>query len=214
MKGLVIKDFMMMKRSILLYILIFAIYSVLGVATGNAGMMVVFSVMMAGILPGNSIAYDERYHWDSFAPVLPLGRKQVVLSKYVFGMLLTAMTFAINIPVFILRSIKQPDMFEGMADIILFDLIIVCVCIIIQAISLPVNIKFGTKKSRLVMMLICAVPVAIFVSASMVSANIGLSLFTKQPSEFMLTLVFIIVSAVLYTISIKLSTKWYEAKEF
>ena len=78
MKGLLIKNALMMKRTLFLYAILIVVLSF-----GNdSGLL--FALFYSLMLPINIIALDERSHFDRLLPMLPLTSTQCVLDKYLF----------------------------------------------------------------------------------------------------------------------------------
>ena len=87
MTGLMVKDFLVMRKSIKTYILFLAFYFVMA-ALGIFPIsfitaMVQIIIMM---LPLSAFSYDELSKWDRYAFSLPLGRRAVAGARYLFAL--------------------------------------------------------------------------------------------------------------------------------
>ena len=87
MLGLVYKDLMVMRKTLVLYMVIFVVYGYMGIAYDQGGLLIAMVLVMSSILPVSSIAYDERCKWDRIANTTPLSRKEIVLAKYLINYL-------------------------------------------------------------------------------------------------------------------------------
>ena len=90
MTGLIVKDFLVMRKSIKTYILFLLFYFVMA-ALGIFPIsfitaMVQIIIMM---LPLSAFSYDELSKWDRYAFSLPLSRRAVAGARYLFALILT-----------------------------------------------------------------------------------------------------------------------------
>ena len=88
MTGLMIKDALVMRKTLRLYALFLLFYSglaVLGVFPMSMALAMVEVIVM--VLPISSFSYDEAAKWDRYAAVLPVGRTAVVKARYLFLLL-------------------------------------------------------------------------------------------------------------------------------
>lgn len=79
MTGLMMKDALVMRKTLRLYALFLLFYSglaVLGVFPMSMALAMVEVIVM--VLPISSFSYDEAAKWDRYAAVLPVGRTAVV----------------------------------------------------------------------------------------------------------------------------------------
>lgn len=117
-----------------------------------------YAMMLAYMLPLNSIAYDERCKWDRYAAMLPYTHGQIVWSKYLLGGFYTLLGMAIILAGAVIRSIVQPgsvDWLENLRTVAVLAIVMV----LIVSLGLPALYRFGSEKGRLVMFLILAVGV-------------------------------------------------------
>ena len=90
MKGLLIKDFKLMKnqKQFFLMILFFCIFFV--VINGNPAFMISYLMVMCSFFTLSTISYDDFDHGMGYLFTLPVTRKIYVTEKYVFGLLTSA----------------------------------------------------------------------------------------------------------------------------
>ena len=143
MKGLLIKDVLNLRPQFRIYIIILLIWFAIALfradCTFFSGVMVMFVVM----LPINTIAYDEKAGWDKFALTMPLSRDDIVLAKYLF--MICTIT-AIAVITFIGNLIITRDVAES-AGVMLYAM---PVGLILDAVIIPLLLKFGVEKGRVV----------------------------------------------------------------
>ena len=98
MTGLMIKDALVMRKTLRLYALFLLFYSglaVLGVFPMSMALAMVEVIVM--VLPISSFSYDEAAKWDRYAAVLPVGRTAVVKARYLFLLLVLLAAAAIGL---------------------------------------------------------------------------------------------------------------------
>ena len=113
-----------------------------------------YAIVLAMTLPMTTLTYDERCHWDRYMSMTPCPPERIVLSKYLFTLLLVAGAQAITTLVPLLRGIVASG-----ADVDLSEKLVVygstlAMVLIINAIMLPTVYRFGVEKARLTMMLL------------------------------------------------------------
>ena len=101
MKGLVLKDLLVLKTTMKTVILIVIIFGFMGAMSGSA-YMTTFASVYAAILPMTCMAYDERSHFNRYAVIMPIKPAHIALSKYVTGLVLAvaAMIIAVLMAMF------------------------------------------------------------------------------------------------------------------
>ena len=116
MTGLMMKDALVMRKTLRLYALFLLFYSglaVLGVFPMSMALAMVEVIVM--VLPISSFSYDEAAKWDRYAAVLPVGRTAVVKARYLF-LLLVLLAAAVLCGIFFLwflpsygQEVQQAD---------------------------------------------------------------------------------------------------------
>lgn len=156
MTGLILKDLYVIKKTITY--MIFIIFIFVGVYTtiGNEYFVSFFvSIMTVSVLI-SSMSYDEFYHWDRYAAVLPLSKQKIVGAKYLTALLLyaggTLFTIVVQVAVYTLRG------FSFAGEDILFMSIAPLVGLIGTSVVLPCCYRFGIQQSRLIMMALYGIP--------------------------------------------------------
>ena len=208
MIGLIYKDLMVMRKTLALYMVIFVVYGYMGIAYDQGGLLIAMVLVMSSILPVSSIAYDERCKWDKIANTAPLSRKEIVMAKYLFAILLTVFSVAVCFVIYLFDS-RMP-----MTEKLIMCYMLTMGGMLYQALLLPVNIKFGAEKGRNIMLAIMFVPVLLVVAVS----NTGLVdlpavvLFLEN-NEQLIPYIVTATVAVAYAASVTLSVKIYENKD-
>lgn len=208
MIGLIYKDLMVMRKTLALYMVIFVVYGYMGIAYDQGGLLIAMVLVLSAILPVSSIAYDERCKWDKIANTAPLSRKEIVMAKYLFAILLTVFSVAVCFVIYLFDS-RMP-----MTEKLIMCYMLTMGGMLYQALLLPVNIKFGAEKGRNIMMAIMFVPVLFVVAVSNTGlVDLSAVVLFLENNEHLIPYIFTAIVAVVYSVSVTLSVKIYENKD-
>ena len=148
MIGLLRKDLYVADKSGRLLLVLALLFSLI---PSMAAFGSTYSMMLAVMMPLNSIAYDERCKWDRYAAMLPCRVGQLVWSKYLLAYLYTLLGGGIIVLGTFLRG-----MVTGAADwreTAEMSVMLATVMLFITAMGLPILYRFGSEKGRLAMIL-------------------------------------------------------------
>ena len=208
MIGLIYKDLMVMRKTLALYMVIFVVYGYMGIAYDQGGLMFAMVLVMSSILPVSSIAYDERCKWDKIANTAPLSRKEIVMAKYLFAILLTVFSVAVCFVIYLFDS-RMP-----MTEKLIMCYMLTMGGMLYQALLLPVNIKFGAEKGRNIMLAIMFIPVLFVVAVSNTGlVDLSAVVLFLENNEQLIPYIVTATVAVAYAASVTLSVKIYENKD-
>jgi len=157
MIGLLRKDLFVAEKSgrlLLILALVFSMVPNLG-AFGNT-----YAIMLAFMLPLNSIAYDERCKWDRYAAMLPYRAEQIVWSKYLLSYIYTALAEGIILVGALIRNVIQPDSVNW-TDTLQLNALLAVLMVLFVAVGLPFLYRFGSEKGRLVLFMVLGAGVGI-----------------------------------------------------
>lgn len=152
MIGLLKKDLYVADRSSRL-LLVLALVFCLAPGFGTLGGT--YAMMMAFMLPMNSIAYDERCKWDRYAAMLPYRPAQLVWSKYLLSGIYTLLGEAIILVGAAIRNIMDPGSVDWKSTLEI-NIMLALVMFLVVSITLPFLFRFGSEKGRLIMLVVMA----------------------------------------------------------
>ena len=122
--------------------------------------------MLGATLPISSIAYDEKAKWEKYALTMPITRKELVTSKYVLSFLFIILGNLISLP-FIYLIDKKLD-----TENLLTALVLMAMGILFNSIMLPFTFRFGSENTRVIMILVVAIPFLIVYILQKLDINI------------------------------------------
>ncbi|MBR5806297.1 MAG: ABC-2 transporter permease [Oscillospiraceae bacterium] len=208
MLGLVYKDLMVMRRTLLLYGAMGIVYGIIAIYGDQYGMVFALMMIVSAMVPVSAISYDERSKWDKIVNTMPLSRKEIVLSKYVLAILLTAISSVIIFAFYML----VPEM--PLEEKAVTTAVMAMMAMIYQAALMPVMFKFGSEKGRTMMLAILFVPaVLIFAIGEMNIIDVNAAISFLERNEAMIPYLMAGFVLAIYSLSMALSVKIYEKKD-
>ena len=203
MIGLILKDLFTLTRQALMYIVFIAVFSLM-----PGYNMASFAVIMACMMPMTALAYDERSHWDRLAASMPYTTAQLVLSKYLMGLILMLCSVALGIIALPLQRLVNPDV--SLPELLSVSLGALGAGMLIQGVLLPVMFRFGTEKARLFMLVLMG---AVFAGiAALSQAQDALRGFMEGMNGGAVAAVLAGLAATVYLVSMPLSIRAYRRR--
>ncbi|CDG00758.1 Putative Uncharacterized protein [Clostridium chauvoei JF4335] len=148
-----------MKKQSKVYIAFIIFYGFLAFTSKDTSFLNGVICIFCAMLPITALAYDERSNWDRYALSMPINRKDIIISKYLLGILCSFLGFIIC---FLFNIFSNSLSKETLALSLLFF----GISIILISILLPILFKFGVEKGRLIMMIVLFSPTIIIVAIS------------------------------------------------
>ena len=157
MKGLILKDIYNLKTYGRMILLLMAGFGVMSWVTENYSFLSSFFTMFFLILTITSFSYDSYSHWEEYALTLPVTRRQIILAKYVLALVLavlgTAASFVLTLA---LRTLRGD--YSGYFEQFVSAFSVMLVGFVFISIGLPIIIKFGVEKSRVIAFALFVIP--------------------------------------------------------
>lgn len=190
MNGLILKDMYIMKGSIMFMVLLTVVFAVVFSWNSLTSIVLVSSVMMTSVING-SYSTDHTYGWDAHAVSIGIPRRDIVRSRFEFGLVFIAIGLLIGIVLgFVIQTIIGYEItVEELTSAILMSL---GISLISASVVSMVNYYAGPSKAQILSILCTSISVAGSViignilsemtyaipnSASLVMVAIGVVLF-------------------------------------
>lgn len=185
MKGMLLKDLLMVKSNMaLLYILFLVLMAVGG--EGSIFLLIVYGMSLTTSI----LSLDEMSRTDRLMPMLPLSDLECVMDKY---LMLYGHLFLISIATAAGEWIRTGTF----PNYLLFA---IAILLILHAVFMPIMIRFGVEKGRLLFLL------AILIGSSVLG-------ITKNETDSIGTVYMgLVIAAVFQFISIFVSAKMYRER--
>lgn len=151
MKGLLLKDIINLKQQAKIYLLIIAVWMVIGFVNRDSGFFGGVMMIFAGLVPVSSMAYDERAKWDRYALTMPVSRNDLVLSKYLLAACCALAGGLLSILAGVILS-------NDLAGSVQSALVFFSLGMVFASILLPLMFRFGVEKGRMAMLVVILLP--------------------------------------------------------
>lgn len=199
MKGLLLKDLKTLGAQAKVLFLLLAFYLVFSVAQRDYSMLSVMVSVFGAILPITALAYDERGKWERYALTMPISRRDLVLSKYLLGLLLLGGGFLLSVACQLLGG-------AGVLSAVVSALQSLSIGALMLSATLLASFRFGVEKGRFVMMLAVFLPSAVVLSVGRLASA---ALWVER----LLNLLPVIAAAALL-LSAMMAVRIYAKREF
>ena len=146
MKGLLLKDWYMMKKYCRAYLLIAVVFIAVSLFSNDNMFFVFYPCLLCGMIPINLLGYDERSRWMQYSGTLPYTKTQIVSGKYLIG-LLSQITILVATGVAQVAKMLIAHNFE-LGDFAVLMLLMLIVSTLTSSICLPFVFKLGVEKGR------------------------------------------------------------------
>lgn len=148
MKGLLIKDFQLMKNQGKILIAIFVVNAAFGIfADGNSSFLTAYFTIFLALFTTSTISYDEYDSGYLFLFTLPISRKGYVTGKYVFGILSVLLAWCFGMAVGTADFLRTTPN-ESLTDWFISGTLYIAVGVIFLSFTIPVRLKFESEKAR------------------------------------------------------------------
>ena len=160
MMGLLIKDWKIILTQKNVIFIVLGICFVFLIKGQNVENVVIYATAMLSLLVTSTINYDEVDNGMGFLFTLPISRKKYLLEKYTFSFLIAGSTSVLgNLAAMAISIAKSaPYSFQAFLTGLVSSL---AVAILMVAILIPVQLKFGSEKGRIVLFMISGCVLAI-----------------------------------------------------
>ena len=216
MKGLLIKDLLCLKnykKSFIVSLVMAGFIGFVDSEVGNViGIVTIMFAFMFSAISTSTFAYDELSNSEKYILTLPVSKKDILLSKYIFsilcllcgilmGMILgSILTLTLNGKIINLDS----DLSTIMGGFI--------VCSFMLCIQIPCIYKYGVEKGRVQALIFMTLIISVIIGIYFLLNKIGIIFdFSNFGNYFVI--VFLIISVFMYYISFIISKKIYYKKE-
>lgn len=199
MKGLLLKDFYVLKKELRAFLFIVVFFTAFSFLGDNNSFFMFYGLIMLPIVNISLISYDERSHWDSFLETTPVSRSTAVTEKYLLNLLLLLLWSPVVLAVYLVQAANLGNPVQA-----------ICICaymaLFFPAVIYPFIFALGSEKGRFAYF--------IFIFAAMAAIAAGVSLMDRGafviPDE--LSLILLLPPVVIYLISWRLSIALYKKR--
>lgn len=198
-------------------LLVIAIYTAISFTGGDTSFFASMFTMVFALYVLNTYSYDSAANWDMYALTMPISRKTMVQSKYIFMLILAVISSAICFVMTIIINILL-----GKPVLLGAEYIIIAIATVMFAYSviIPLVTKLSVEKARIVLAIIIIAPYAAIsyvMTALKENDQLTVPVIFLDLGSFLYKYIYLavpIVLACLLYISYVISVRIYEKKEF
>ena len=146
MKGLLLKDWYMMKKCCRYYLFVSIGFIILSMMSSGNMFFIFYPCLLAGMIPVNLLGYDERSRWTEYVGTLPYTKTQIVSAKYLIGLFTQ---IAMLIVICAAQGVKMG--IEGtfvMKEFLVLMMLLLVMASVASSLTLPFIFKYGVEKGR------------------------------------------------------------------
>lgn len=155
MTGILLKDIYNIRKQILWYLAITAVFFVLSVALKNLAFVSSMILFVTLSVPMTAVAYEERENWQKFLVASGTDVRIIVLEKYLLG----AIFYAFGAIIYLMAVLLSGDGAFSWNEYV----IPIAMSVVAMSGMLPLIFKFGVEKGRVMIVVIVVVTVLIWV---------------------------------------------------
>ncbi|MGH4117682.1 ABC-2 transporter permease [Clostridium sp.] len=222
MFNLIIKDIAIQKKT-LLYTFLYAIFAPLAFSSMNLNgfaLYVLPPMATTYIFISFAVKYDEKNKSEIILNSLPLKRDDIVIAKYMSIFVFATLGLAYSILIGFIGKFTGLSMFDSSISLLHIVLVLSSVCIF-SSIFFPFYFRFGFIKMNffnvLLVMLIVFVPTTAIEYAGSNPNNIfvrNINFFITNTSSFTQNSLALVIGLIFFLISLMISIRIYNNKEF
>lgn len=146
MRGLLLKDVLVLRKTLRFYVIFIGFYFAMALmGMFDISFVLSFLQIMLMMLPISAFSYDDLSKWNRYAFSLPLGRRKVVVARYLFALLLAGASAVIGLILAILSNlITASPLVETLGVLLATSGIGLC----FVALMFPLCYKLGAERAR------------------------------------------------------------------
>lgn len=206
MKGLLLKDYLTLKSSFKTMIIVYVIFCVVGIVSENQ-FFIAFPAIYFSMLTTTAMSWDERCNFNHFAGIMPVKKYDIVISKYIMGIILCVISVVLGV-------ISGIFVNAGIIESIISG---ISISIVYQSLRIPIIFKFGVEKSRIIMLVAFVCVFVIIGAINFITEKINIEIFISKldslnPATFLL--LNLVILAVIYIVSMLISLVINKNKEW
>ncbi len=217
MKGLLIKDFRLVKMQKQFFIAIAAIAVVMAFSMDNLSFLSGYLTFVMPMFALSTLSYDDFDNGSAFLFTLPVSRREYVLEKYLFGLILGLAALVLStLLILCFGLVKEMSL---ALDALTGVPLTFAAMLLVLSVMLPFQIKFGADKSRIAIVAVGGLALLLGFGVGKLLDWLGVDItglvnWVQGLPAAALTAAGIGLAALVLAASLRISTVILEKKEF
>ena len=180
MKSLILKDMYNMIHNMKSLLLMLFVFLFITVPQGGAEAYVITCCILCAMMVVTTFNFDENAKWEKYAMIMPISRKDLVLSKFavlllfcLFGMVFGGVLGVAGGSVMGRFHILSLSEWQELLAVCLAGM---AISFFLGSIVIPLLFKFGAEKARALMLAAFLIPVLLCLGVYYLVKNLGVAL--------------------------------------
>ncbi len=173
MKALLIKDLRLMMAQKRFFLMVAGLAIVMAAMNNDVSFLMGFVTLIIGQFAVSTISYDEYDNGFAFLFTLPVGRRMYAAEKYALGLLLALAACVFSTGVSLIVTAVQGG---PLTEVLAAGAAMLPAALLIQAFTIPFQLKYGGEKGRLVLMAVAGVIFVVIAGGSMLAKTLHFDL--------------------------------------
>lgn len=166
MKGLLLKDFYLVRAAL---VLILVTYAVIGVGMSivvDPCITVIIGAVMFGIMSASTINMDKQFGWRKLAATLPVKKETTVDSKYLLYLIFSVLGFAVGVAISLIICAVKPELMPADEMVRLYLSIAAAMALFSGGVQIPGNFLLSDEKAMITLIVAYPLLTGIFVAVA------------------------------------------------
>jgi len=179
MKSLILKDLYNIGHNArsMIFILLILAFSLIP-SMGLEGYIIMSGILCSSMII-TTFSFDDHSKWMKYAMVMPVTKKDIVISKFIVLLIFSAVGAVTGLVIGAIGGIiAHKDIFSSinnMITLLFTGVASLALAEIVGSMSIPLLFKFGAEKARILLLVSCLVPGAIFFGIYKLFTLLGVS---------------------------------------
>ena len=215
MTGLILKEFLILRKTLRTYLLFVVVYvGLAGTGMWSPQFVSGFVMVIIAVLPMNVFAFDKQAKWDTYGLALPVGRTKTVAARYLCVLLLCLATVVLE---FVFGGVLfAAGKLEDLGEYLFTGVVFGFFAVLLNAVMLPFLYKFGPDRARIVLIGVMGIiaAVAALLLVSPLDGIAWLPLDAPTPAQIAaIPVIAVLAGLALLGVSFLLSRHFYGQKD-
>ncbi len=160
MKSLILKDLYNISHNVKSMFFILIVLAIAIIPNSGVSGYIGTTVLICSMMVVTTFAFDDVSKWNKYALVMPISKKQLVISKFIVLLIFSAIGSLVGL-LFgsVIDMVINKTSFT--VDMLFSALVSVVVAMVCGGMMIPLIFKFGTEKGRILMFISVLVPIGI-----------------------------------------------------
>lgn len=217
-KGLIIKDLRLIFSQMKFFLIIIAVWGIFMIISLKEAFFVVYIALMCSFITLSTFNYDETDKGMCYLFTLPIKRKDYIKEKYLLGVIITVVPALIAV-LFTCIPIIFTNAKQELLDCIFSFIITIPTAIALLALEIPLYVKFGQEKRRIVTVIsVCIMSACLGMFGSLYEMaggnNVEITHSILGTNIWLLAFLIILAVFIVTVFSYKISCFFMEKKQF